>query len=86
MIMLKTIANMKNVVILNKDAQSKIGGGGTCGINYYDTHGNLMDAARGMSKSDAQSGANSWNTTHQSTCGPNCGAVAKWCCASCVQI
>lgn len=81
---LSKFAELPNVTILSREAQRKVSGG--CGVHYYDTHGRLYEQAGSMTMAAAKSTASAWNANHSQTCGANCGAVAKWCCASCAEL
>jgi hypothetical protein len=83
--MLSKIAKLPNVSILNKEDQRKITGG--CGISIYvDGVKTNQGGDLGYTRAQAIKAADDFNASHLATCGPNCGTVAKWCCASCVQI
>ena len=85
--MLKTIASLEGVNILNKEAQKKVQGGvaTNCGVVLFNSAGNASsfwwssDAnANGATKDDAIGEMNSYNAN-------NSGGyyTAHWCCASC---
>lgn len=70
--------------MLSKSEMKAVSGGGTCGVNYYGTNGDLQTRDRNVSKVEAQDIAAEWNSNHAAAdCAPECNAVAKWCCQSC---
>jgi hypothetical protein len=80
--MLKTIEKLKNVTVLNKAQQAKVGGGAvTCGLKVNGVWYHVIDGdGDGATKDDALGGL---GTTFYNPNGTVAGTATNWCCASC---
>jgi hypothetical protein len=80
--MLKTIANLKNAKVLSKEAQMKIGGGGTCGVVHHPPGGGgyIIGGSPTLSIGDAKAGQKGRQSNPDLIAD---GSYYTWCCSSC---